>query len=91
MSYTLSMGYRWYDTPRGKYIVLMYFINSVPYTYDNLEDRNLDASDIILEAATEHTYTEDEVYWASFYLIEEQAHPLLFELDLENPELLPVD
>jgi hypothetical protein len=91
MSYTLSMGYRWYDTPRGKVIVLMYFINSVPYTYDNIEHNDLDSSDIILEASSERTYTEDEIYWASFYLIEEQAHPLLFELDLENPELLPVD
>jgi hypothetical protein len=69
----------------------MYFINNVPYTHDELEDSETDTPDIILEASASHTYTEDEVYWASFYLIEEQAHPLLFELDLDNPELLPVD
>lgn len=91
MSYTLSKGYRWYDTPRGKSIVLMYFINNVPYTHDELEDEEKWIPDIILEATAEHTYTEDEVYWASFYLIEEQVHPLLFEVDLANPDCLPVD
>jgi hypothetical protein len=27
----------------------------------------------------------------SFYLIDEEAHPLLFEVELENPEDLPED
>ena len=89
--YTLSKAYRWYKTPRGTSIILMYFINSVPYTFDFLSKEVEDNPEIILEATANHTYTEDEVYWASYYLISEQAHPLMFELDLENPNLLPID
>lgn len=89
--FKLSKGYRWYRTPRGKSIILIYFINEIPYTFDNLSKQDEENLEIILEATANHVYTEDEVYWASFYLIEEQAHPLLFEMELQNPELLPAD
>ena len=89
--YKLSKGYRWYQTPRGKSIVLIYFINEIPYTFDNLIKKDEENLEIILEATANHIYTEDEVYWSSFYLIEEEAHPLLFEMELQNPELLPAD
>lgn len=69
----------------------MYFINEIPYTYDNLVKRIAENLEVILEATANHVYTEDEVYWASYYLMEEQAHPLIFALELENPELLPAD
>ena len=36
-------------------------------------------------------YNIEDMYRASQYLIEEQCHPLLFELELDNPELLPID
>lgn len=89
--YKLSKGYRWYLTPRGKSIVLIYFINEIPYTFDNLSKEKEKDLEAILEATANHVYTEDEVYWSSFYLIEEQAHPLLFSMELQNPELLPAD
>lgn len=89
--YKLSKGYRWYLTPRGKSIVLIYFINEISYTFDNLSKEQEKDLEVILEATANHVYTEDEVYWSSFYLIEEQAHPLLFQMELQNPELLPAD
>lgn len=89
--YQLSKGYRWYQTPRGKSIVLLYFVNEIPYTYDNLSKEDAEDLEIILEATANHVYDEDEIYWASFYLVEEEAHPLLFEMELQNPELLPAD
>jgi len=89
--FKLSKGYRWNTTLRGKSIILIYFINQIPYTYDNLTKESEENLEIILEATANHVYTEDEVYWASYYLIEEQVHPLLFELELDNPELLPAD
>ena len=89
--YELSKGYRWYQTPRGKSIVLMYFVNEIPYTYDNLPKEYNENLELLLEATANHVYTEDEVYWSSFYLLEEQVHPLLFQLELKNPELLPTD
>lgn len=89
MSYTLSKGYRWYKTEYSCEIVLMHFINWVPYTYDELPKIAQDDAEIILEATANHTYTDEELYYLSFYLVEEEAHPLLFPLDLDNPELLP--
>jgi hypothetical protein len=91
MCYQLSKGYRWYKTPETDSIVLMYFINGMVYSYDTLSRISQDDPEIVLDATANHVYTEDEVYWASFYLLEEQSHPLLFELNLKNPELLPAD
>jgi len=31
------------------------------------------------------------LYQSSYYLILEECHPLMFEVELENPEMLPVD
>jgi hypothetical protein len=91
MRYTLSQGYRWYKTPRSECIVLMYFINDFVYTYDNIPKLIQDNPEVILEATANHVYTEDEVYWASYYLLQEEAHPLIFPLNLKNPDLLPTD
>ena len=91
MYYTLEKGYRWYQTPRSKSIVMMYFINGMVYTHDIIPKILQEDPDIILEATANHVYTEDEVYWASYYLMEEQSHPLIFPLELENTELLPAD
>ena len=89
--YTLSKGYHWYETPRGNSIVLMYFINSMPYTFDFLPKLIEDDPEIVLDATASHVYTDDEVYWASYYLIQEEVHPLIFQVELENPNLLPAD
>jgi hypothetical protein len=31
------------------------------------------------------------MYRSSMYLVEEECHPMCFDLELENPELLPLD
>ena len=31
------------------------------------------------------------MYSASMYLMSEECHPMMFDLELENPELIPVD
>jgi len=89
--YKLSKGYRWYSTTTSKFIVLMYFINEMPYTFDALRKNEEEDLDIILEATANHVYTEIEVYSTSYYLIQEEAHPLLFEMELQNPEFLPTE
>ena len=33
----------------------------------------------------------EDVYKSSFYLIDEQAHPMIYQIDLETPEELPED
>ncbi len=69
----------------------MYSINGVPYTFDDVEESLYYDSDIIEWANENGNYTLDDMYRWSSYLINELCHPLLFELELENPELLPVD
>ena len=43
MKYHLDTEYAWYDTPEGSKVVLMYFIQNVPFTFDELPEiaRNL--------------------------------------------------
>jgi hypothetical protein len=63
----------------------------MPYTFDFLPKIIEDDPEIVLDATASHVYTDDEVYWASYYLIQEEVHPLIFELELQNPNLLPAD
>lgn len=69
----------------------MYFINEVPFTFDELPDYCMYDLDIIHLADQSLRYDAEDLYKTSFYLIDEEAHPMLFELELENPEDLPQD
>ena len=89
MKYRIDARYVWYN--EGKQIVLMYFINQVPFTFDELPDESIFDEELIKLADSERSYEVEDLYKTSSYLIEEQCHPMLFELDLENPEMLPVD
>ena len=44
-----------------------------------------------IEAEGMYDYTSEDLYAWSDYLIMEECHPLMFELELENPEALPQD
>ena len=69
----------------------MYFINGIPYTFDDVEE-SLYFDSQIVEWANENTqYDLDDLFRWSNYLVMEECHPLIFELELENPELLPID
>lgn len=72
-------------------IVKMYFVNEVPFTFDEMPEGHLYDQDLIREADKNMDYYPEDLYLSSFYLIDEEAHPMLFEMDLENPEDLPVD
>jgi hypothetical protein len=89
MKYRIDTKYCWYNNKMS--IVLMYFIQGIPFTFDDLPHGSLYLYEIIEAANNEKSWELDEVYRASSYLIEEGCHPLMFELELENPELLPVD
>jgi hypothetical protein len=66
-------------------------VNHIPFTFDDLEDIVQDDPEIIKKANEQLTLTPEIFYLKSFYLIDEEAHPLLFEMDLENPQDLPED
>ncbi len=89
MSYKITKEYCWYNN--GTQIVLMYFINNVPFTFDELPDGHLYDQNLLKEADNNKTYDPEDLFLSSFYLIDEEAHPLLFDMDLENPEDLPED
>jgi hypothetical protein len=70
-------------------IVKMYFINQIPFTFDELPDGHIYDDDLKRLADKQRTFEPEDLYKNSFYLIDEEAHPLLFEMDLENPQDLP--
>jgi len=89
MSYKITHSYCWYN--EGTMIVKMYFINNVPFTFDELPDGHLYDQELIKLADQNRTFEPEDLYRSSFYLIDEQVHPCLFPIDLENPEDMPDD
>lgn len=85
--YKLSTSYNWYITEKDRFLVKVFFVNRVPYTYDEI-DHTLITKSMIEEANLNKKYTSEEMYNLCEYLIMELAHPLLFDLDIENPEIL---
>jgi hypothetical protein len=89
MKYRIDARYVWYN--RGTQIVLMYFIQQVPFTFDELPDESIFDLELIKLADNERKFEPEDLYNSSFYLIDEECHPCLFELELENPEMMPAD
>ena len=87
MSYQISQAYCWYNN--GTMIVKMYFINQIPFTFDEMPDGHMYDDDLKRLADKQITFEPEDLFKNSFYLIDEEAHPLLFEMDLENPQDLP--
>ena len=88
MKYKITKSYCWYNQTE---IVLMYFINGVPFTFDELTKNQESDPTIIALANQSNPLTPEDLYRSSFYLIDEEAHPCLFEVELENPEDMPSD
>ena len=89
MSYTVSTSHCWYNDQR--IIVRMYFLEGVPFTFDELPDGHLYDRELIEEADKNKSYEIEDLYKYSFYLIDEEVHPMLFPVDLKNPEDMPDD
>ena len=53
----------------------MYFLNDIPFTFDDLPDGHLYDKDLVEEANGNAQYEMDDIYKGSQYLILEQAHP----------------
>ena len=89
MKYRIDTRYVWYN--KGTQVVLMYFISNVPFTFDDVPDSQMYDLEILELADNERRFEPEDLYRSSYYLIAEEAHPMLFEVELENPEMLPVD
>lgn len=91
MSYKISHSYNWYKIETNMIIIKTYYINGIAFTFDELVKICQDNPNIINEANKNKIYTPEYFYQNSFYLIEEEMHPLVFNVELENPEDLPQD
>jgi len=89
MKYRIDAKYCWYN--KRTQIVLMYFIQNIPFTFDELPDFSSEDEELIKLADNEINYEQEDLYQASYYLMIEECHPLMYELELENPEILPAD
>tara|TARA_A100001388_G_scaffold899_1_gene633 strand:+ start:649 stop:909 length:261 start_codon:yes stop_codon:yes gene_type:complete len=69
--------------------VLMYFVNDIPFAFDGLDQHQKQDKWILTECAIHPEYTLEDILRWSDYLMEEECHPVLFELDLLNPEIIP--
>jgi len=72
-------------------IVKMYFFNGIAFTFDELPDDAVYDDELIDLANQQLKYEPIHLYHGSNYLIMEECHPCLFEVDVENPEHLPCD
>jgi hypothetical protein len=89
MKYRIDARYVWYN--KGTQLVLMYFIQNIPFTFDDVPDSLMYDLELIELADNEKRFEPEDLYQASYYLMMEECHPLMFEVELENPEMLPVD
>lgn len=87
--YKITFAYCWYND--GSMIVKMYFINEVPFTFDELPEGSIYDDELRRYADLQRTFEPEDLYKNSMYLIDEEAHPCFFLVDLENPEDLPDD
>jgi len=87
------MGYQYIISRKYAFVdnepVLMYYINEIPFSFDTLEREQKQDKWILSEAAINDEYTLEDILRYSEYLLAEECHPVLFELDLVNPELIP--
>jgi hypothetical protein len=85
--YKISTNYCWYNGE--SVIVKMYFIEGIPFTFDDIDENLLLDSDVISQANNNLKWDPEDLYQKSFYLIDEEIHPCLFPVELLNPELMP--
>ena len=85
MKYKISRKHVFLD----KEPVLMYFIENVAFQFDTLDRIDKEDKWVLSEAASNEEYTIKDVIISSDYLLQEECHPVVHELDLVNPELIP--
>ena len=88
MKYKITTSYNWYETEGERFIIKTYYINGIAFTFDEILEESQQDPEIIKRANEGLTYDPEYFFLKSFYLIDEQCHPCIFEMELENPEVL---
>jgi len=91
MKYQLSTEYAWYDTKEGSKVILVYFIQNVPFTFDELPEIARNLPEVEQTANQNKRWSSEQMYQASMYLMTEECHPMMYDIEVDKPELLPVD
>tara|TARA_E500000331_G_C17257423_1_gene713702 strand:- start:2732 stop:3067 length:336 start_codon:yes stop_codon:yes gene_type:complete len=86
MSYAVTTKKCWYNDIT---IVKMFFLNDVPFTFDDLPVGYFYDLDIVKEADNNREYYIEDIYKGSNYLIMEKCHPCFDTIEILNPENLP--
>jgi hypothetical protein len=89
LKYKITTAYCYYN--KKSMIVKMYFMNEVPFTFDELPELAIHDPDLIELADMQTRFEPEDLYKSSDYLISEEAHPCFFPVELVNPEDLPDD
>ena len=61
----------------------------MPFAFDTLEREEKQEKWVLTECAMNPEYTLQDILRSGDYLQLEECHPVFFELDLYNPEVLP--
>ena len=79
-SFRIVQRYVWFEN--ASMIVKMYFLNGVPFTFDELPVGHLYDQDLTAEADKHRDYDQEDVYIGSNYLLMEECHPCfnIFEI-----------
>tara|TARA_Y100000991_G_scaffold191306_1_gene158189 strand:- start:792 stop:1085 length:294 start_codon:yes stop_codon:yes gene_type:complete len=72
--YTVNSDYRLIE---GQGIVKMWYINGIPFTFDEVDQPSIELIDACSEKMC---YTMEDLYRHSQYLIMESCHPIVFEM-----------
>jgi len=88
----ITHSYCYLSIPDGtRPIVDMWFIQGLPFTFEELPEAVQELEEVKLDADTGKQYTMEELYKVSDYLIAEECHPVLFDLSwlVENYAEIP--
>ena len=88
-AFEVSSSFVWYNDE--KIIVKMYFLNDIPFTFDEMPDGHLWDQDLVKSANVNRSFEVEDVYRGSNYLIMEECHPCFDNIEISNPETLPDD
>ena len=75
MAYPVTSKYCWFN--EGNLIVKMFFLNDVPFTFDELNEGYLYDRDIVDEAYKNKTYSNERCLQGIKLLNSEKCHPCL--------------
>lgn len=87
LEYYIEQRFCWYNNKTQ--LVLMYFLNTIPFTFDDLDEEYWNDPEVIKIADQERSFEAEDLFRGSNYLIQEECHPCFYEVNLVNPECLP--